>query len=503
MTAARRRSLGRELLVPTTALAAVATIALAWVTLDWAVEAHRLGAEVRLVRAANALIYELTQLSSDAQRAVLYHHVQPGSASRAAVEGAEAQAAGVVERISALALPSRGHELWGELVAVRELRLRVQRELLDAVAAPGPEQRSALVRWDLASERETAMLADFGVYDVKRLDRMVRDAEASRSRALAGLAATLLAAAVAVSLVAIRVQRRVARPLLAMSATVERIALEKVALPVEGEERADEIGVLARAVNQMTADLVLATQRMASALAMRDEFLSIASHELKTPLTSLKLQLDASVRRQQASGESAPAWMSSAQRQVRRLEVLIGQLLDVSRIRAGRLHLELEEMDLATVARAAADHFAPELERAGNALQLELAAGVVGRWDPARLDQVVTNLLSNAVKYAPGTRVSIRVRAEGRRAVLEVEDGGSGVPPALRARVFEPFERGATARALGGLGLGLFIVRQIVDAHGGEVRVEDGAAGGARFVVALPRPEVAAEPAPRELSLPG
>jgi len=487
-----RRSLGRELLLPTTALAAVATLALAWMTLDWALEAHRLAAEVRLVRTANALIYELGQLSSDAQRTVLYHQAQPGSAARSAVEAAEAQASGAVERIAALALTERGRDLWRDLVAIRELRLGLQRKLLDAARSDGPQRRSAFAGWDLASERETALLADFGVYNVKQLDRIVREAESRRARALASLAATLLAAALAVSLVSMRIRRHVVRPLLAMSATAERIALEKVAVPVEGEDRADEIGVLARALNQMTADLVLASHRLAGALAMRDEFLSIASHELKTPLTSIKLQLDGVARRMETSGESPPPWMAAAQRQVRRLETLIGQLLDVARIRAGRLALDLEETDLAAVAQAAADRFAPELERADNALRLELAPDVVGRWDAGRLDQVVTNLLSNAVKYAPGTPVSVRVRAGAAQAVLEVEDGGSGIPPELRPRVFDPFERGATARALGGLGLGLFIVRQIVDAHGGEVRVEDAPGGGARFVVVLPRAEVAA-----------
>jgi signal transduction histidine kinase len=272
-----------------------------------------------------------------------------------------------------------------------------------------------------------------------------------------------------------------------MSATAERIAREKVALPVEGAGRPDEIGVLARALNQMTADLVLASRRLADALAMRDEFLSIASHELKTPLTPLKLHLDGAARRLEASAEAAPPWMESARRQVRRLETLIEQLLDMSRIRAGRLALDVERTDLATVARTASDPFLPELERAGNALRLDLASGVVGRWDAGRLEQVVTNLLSNAVKYAPGTPVSVSVRVEGAFGVIEVQDGGPGVPPELRGRVFEPFERGATARALGGLGLGLFIVRQIVDAHGGEVRVEDGPGGGARFLVLLPR----------------
>ncbi len=496
--AAPRRSLGRELLLPTTALAAVATLALAWVTLDWALEARRLTVEVRLVRSANTLLYELGQLSSDAQRAVLYYQVRPGPEARAAADGAEAEASRAVERIAALALPARGHQLWREFVAMRKQRLALQRELLDAIAG-GPQQtRVTFARWDLASERETALLADFGVYDVKRLDRIVQEAETRRSRALAGLVATLLAAAGAVSLVSIRVRRHVALPLLAMGATAERIAREKVAVPVEGAERADEIGVLARALNQMTADLVLGSERLVGALAMRDEFLSIASHELKTPITSLKLHLDGAARRLEASGDRAPPWMTAAQRQVRRLEALIEQLLDMSRIRSGRLALDVEQTDLAAVARAASERFAPEMDRAGNDLRLELSPGVVGRWDAGRLDQVVTNLLSNAVKYAPGTPVTLRVRAEVARGVLEVEDGGSGVPPDLRARVFDPFERGATARALGGLGLGLFIVRQIVDTHGGEVTVEDAPGRGARFVVRLPRLEVVADTAPRE-----
>ena len=493
---AQRRSLGRELLLPMTGLATVAALAFAWVTIDWVLVARRLAAEVRLVRAANALLYELEQLSSDAQRAVLHHQALPSPASRAAVEGAEAQASRAADRVSALALPARGQELWREFIAVREQRLALQREFLDAAGSAILRERGAFARWDLASERETALLADFGVYDVKRLDRIVQRAEARRAGALAALAATLLAAAAAVLLVAMRIRRRVVRPLLAMSATAERIALEKVALPVEGAERQDEIGLLARALNQMTADLVLASQRLGAALAMRDEFLSIASHELKTPLTSLKLHLDGAARRLEASGSRAPGWMAAAQRQVRRLEALIEQLLDMSRIRAGRLALDLEQTDLAAVARAAAGRLAPELERAGNALQLELAPGVSGRWDAGRLDQIVTNLLSNAVKYAPGTPVSLRVRADGERGVLEVEDGGSGVPAGLRARVFDPFERGSTARALGGLGLGLFIVRQIVDAHGGEVRVEEAPGGGARFVVFLPMAEVASGVAP-------
>jgi len=158
----------------------------------------------------------------------------------------------------------------------------------------------------------------------------------------------------------------------------------------------------------------------------------------------------------------------------------------VSRIRAGRLELEPAEADLGQIAAGAAERLSHELERAGCALRLELEPGVRGRWDASRVDQVVTNLLSNAAKYAPGAPVAVRVRRDGGSAVLEVEDAGADIAPEARERVFAAYERGASARSIGGVGLGLFIVRRIVDAHGGRVRVEAGASGGARFVVELP-----------------
>jgi signal transduction histidine kinase len=401
--------------------------------------------------------------------------------------------------VSRLELPRRGRMLWAAFFETRDVQLRAQEGLLRAIASgDGATVCRAFDQWDITTARTQAILADFSAYNVKRLDRTVNELESRRARSLAALFALLAAAAGVALPYSLFVSRRVTRPLLAMGAVAERVAREREALAVEGAERADEIGALARAFNAMTEDLVRTNAQLAGALRVRDEFLSIASHELKTPVTSLRLQLDGIARRMRAEGEAVPPWIGVAQRQVRRIEALIGQLLDVTRIREGRLALEIGDVDLASVGRDAAERLSPELERAGNTLELDLAPGVVGRWDAGRLDQVVTNLLTNAAKYAPGTAVSVRVRAGPGSALLEVEDAGAGVPEALRPRVFEAFERGTTPRAVSGLGLGLFIVRQIVEAHGGTVQLEQAPSGGARFVIEIPCAEPAARSAAGE-----
>lgn len=229
------------------------------------------------------------------------------------------------------------------------------------------------------------------------------------------------------------------------------------------------------------------------AIRARDDFLAIASHELKTPLTPLRIQIQALERlARRGELETLPRekiakLVSGADVQIVRIVALIDRLLDLTRIRAKRLRLEVAPMDLAATVRAIVEQHAGQVREGGGRVVLHAAGPVPGAWDRLRIEQVVANLLTNAAKYAPGAPVDVRVeRAEdGARARLVVRDGGPGIPAADQARLFRPFER-AGGPAAGGLGLGLFIVREIVEAHGGTVTLESAPGEGTAFVVELP-----------------
>jgi PAS domain S-box-containing protein len=228
-----------------------------------------------------------------------------------------------------------------------------------------------------------------------------------------------------------------------------------------------------------------------NAVRARDEFLSIASHELKTPLTTLQLQIQGLIRKVQGSedpavGSIAPR-LATAERQVERLTDLINNLLDISRITAGRLDLDLEPVDLSSVVRDAASRFREELARAGCSIRIEADGPCVGQWDRLRLEQVVTNLLSNAVKYGAGSPIELEVSGDETSARFSIRDRGIGIPPEHQARIFDRFERAVSDRHYGGLGLGLWIVHQIVDSLGGTISVESEAGKGTIFTVSLPR----------------
>ncbi|MGK4005827.1 AAA family ATPase [Sorangium sp. So ce1036] len=237
------------------------------------------------------------------------------------------------------------------------------------------------------------------------------------------------------------------------------------------------------------------------AIQRRDEFLVVASHELKTPLTSLQMQaqlVERLLRRHQRA-ELPPERIESTlrvlNRQLTRLGHLVDELLDVTRLNAGRLAIVRAPVDLSALAREVVERMSQQLADAGCPIQLDLDEPVVGRWDPSRLEQVVINLLSNAMKYGAGGLVQVSVRRRADRALLVVRDQGIGIAEADQARIFERFERAVSVRNFGGLGLGLYIVRWIVAAHGGSVRVESQLGAGATFVVELPlEPPEVAEP---------
>ncbi|MGI8550485.1 MAG: sensor histidine kinase [Dehalococcoidia bacterium] len=229
---------------------------------------------------------------------------------------------------------------------------------------------------------------------------------------------------------------------------------------------------------------------------VKDEFLSIAAHELKTPITSLKgyAQL---LQRAAARGDGGlePAKMTerltAMMRQIDRLAHLVDDLLEVSRIQSGPMTLRSETVELGELARHVIDRFRSDPAFTGqHHFELrDLKRPLIGYWDPGRLDQVLTNLLSNAVKYAPGGGlIQIRLGRTGDMAKVSVSDEGIGIPAHDVDKLFQPFSRAANAsvRNFGGIGLGLFISRDIIERHGGEIRVESQEGKGSTFYFTLP-----------------
>ncbi|MCC6552830.1 MAG: GAF domain-containing sensor histidine kinase [Polyangiaceae bacterium] len=272
-----------------------------------------------------------------------------------------------------------------------------------------------------------------------------------------------------------------------------------------------------------------------AAIRARDIFLTVASHELRSPLTALQIQVH-SMRRMAARAASVPgpppadptrgsippadatrgssqshtalhaqldgrlpdtapaprslekiaAKIEVAARQVARLTRLVDDLLDVSQIGAGRLKLRLERLDLLALVRDVHARLEGQLAQARCAFELRAEGPVVGLWDRSRLDQVVVNLLSNAMKYGTGAPISVELESTTSTARLCVRDHGIGIAPEDQARIFDRFERAVSERHYAGLGMGLWIVRKIVAAHGGSIRVDSKPGAGAAFTVELP-----------------
>jgi signal transduction histidine kinase len=221
----------------------------------------------------------------------------------------------------------------------------------------------------------------------------------------------------------------------------------------------------------------------------KDRFLSIASHELRSPITSLRataslLQLDPAAL---TDASRRQVLLSRIQRQIDRLSTLIERLLDTTRLNAGELPLDYADGDLAALCRDAVEH--ARLTDREHCFRVDALAGIPGRWDLARLEQVLTNLLSNACRYSPPrSEIVVRAIGDGERAVVDVTDRGVGIPPDQLEKLFTPFFRGnAAAHHKGGLGLGLYISREIVRRHGGTMRVASAIGQGSTFTVELPR----------------
>jgi signal transduction histidine kinase len=275
-----------------------------------------------------------------------------------------------------------------------------------------------------------------------------------------------------------------------------RCSITDASIEAEGDPSAQQIlaGLL-----MLHEDLEFARQRQSmlleelrGAIRARDDFLSIAGHELRTPITTLVLQIEGleGVLREKAPAEvfdGVSRRLTITRRQVDRLVALIATLIDVSRINARRVEVSREPADLAEMLRSAVDRLCDQASRAGSSLRLEAGGPIRGDFDVSRVDQVVTNLLSNAIRYGRGKPIVVRASGDDGRARFSVEDAGIGIAAADQPRIFEQYERAAPMTNYAGLGLGLWISRHLVEAMGGTISLRSELGKGSVFTVELPR----------------
>ncbi|HEY4183712.1 MAG TPA: ATP-binding protein [Polyangia bacterium] len=231
-------------------------------------------------------------------------------------------------------------------------------------------------------------------------------------------------------------------------------------------------------------------QKTQDAVRDRDEFLAIALHELRTPLTPLRIHLQRLLAADggQVAGDPnrLQGVLHRCERKVRRLEALVDNLFDVSHITEGRLNLQLDDLELTTLVRDVAARFRDEATAAACDLVVTASGPVMGRWDRLRLEQVVGNVVENALRHGPGKPVELELQATDQHARLSIRDHGVGIAADDLGGIFERFHRIVSSPHHSGLQLGLFIARQIVDAHQGTIVVDSEPGAGARFTIELP-----------------
>lgn len=235
-----------------------------------------------------------------------------------------------------------------------------------------------------------------------------------------------------------------------------------------------------------------ALKKAQEAIQARDEFLSIASHELKTPLTSMLLQLQTvlhsirNVSLANFSVENLLKMLEGTEKQTTRLSKMINDLLNVSLITTGKLDLELEKFDLVEVTRDIMDRFSARIQKDNYEITVDAPEPVIGNWDKLRIEQVIANLLSNAMKYGNNQPIAISIYKKGDRAFFIIADKGIGVPIEQQKKIFERFKRGVSSKDYKGLGVGLYITNQIVQTHKGTIHLESEPGIGSTFMVELP-----------------
>lgn len=310
--------------------------------------------------------------------------------------------------------------------------------------------------------------------------------------ALATAVGVILISVLVAYLLARTLQRSISQPILALAETAASVSERhdySVRAPKLSE---DEIGRLTDAFNEMLGRIAEQDRDLRGALQAREVFIGVASHELRTPLTALRLQIHALERAlpridNPPLRERMRVQLELLGRQADRLTQLVESLLDVTRAMSGRFELSVEEYDLRDAVLDVAARFQDQAARADCTLEVHAPEPCPGLWDRLRVEQILSNLLSNAIKFGSGKPIRVAVVCTPSQVELRVQDRGIGIAPEDHARIFERFEQASTPRPFGGLGLGLWIVRQITTAMAGSIRVSSELGSGATFTVVLPR----------------
>lgn len=269
-----------------------------------------------------------------------------------------------------------------------------------------------------------------------------------------------------------------------------------VALHRQRQETQRQVVALEKARAEQEATLQalhLAQQELQRALRTRDEFMSLVAHELRTPLNTLSLETQLrklQIERGMQEGFNPEVWkkmVARDDRQIQSMIRLIDDMLDVSRIRSGKLSIRPAETELAGLLQRVVADMSHQAGETGCEISLKAEYEVRGYWDEFRIEQVIVNLLTNALRYGCGTPVEVRLEADWRAAQITVRDGGQGIAAETQDRIFEPFERGQDTGVSAGLGLGLYISRQLAEAHRGTLSVHSAPGDGATFTLTLPR----------------
>jgi signal transduction histidine kinase/ActR/RegA family two-component response regulator len=483
-------TLRRKLVLPTVTLAAIMGLTLAYAHWDARQRARLLESETRSLRAATALTVALHEAAAEEERRVGQLEAGGGAAQERALLQARARVEDLLSELGKVPLAPRAARVLAQVVETRTSLRAVHGALLAAARqgdaatlAAGADQSRLL------SERADALLQNLVGYHLRALDRRMAELSGRGSWLLRAATPTLLAGLLLAVLSSFWVARAVVRSLVDTARAAETIAESGALSPVRGAGRGDEIGSLARSFNQMTERLVSANARLAEADRRKTEFLAMLSHEMRNPLAPIRSSIHV-LRYARRDGDRAERALDVLERQTVHLTRLVDDLLDVTRIVRGKVAVHRRAVDLAEIVRRTAEDHAPLLADRALALTVDVAGSLPVVGDPTRLAQVVGNLLTNAAKFTErGGRVDLSARRAEDAAEVRVQDTGVGMTAELLEQVFEPFVQGAQsmARTEGGLGLGLALVKGLVELHGGTVRAESGGPGaGTTVVVRVP-----------------